>query len=126
MFVDENRQVLPPSDTPLPDLEPQPKELTLDEEDLPPLILEHPTPPIVSPDGWDCKKLVSGDWPLKLIRELDTPDFIEPGPYRLIHLDGSEQNIEHWIDFPTVYAGEEICVKVGGRGNESGTIYEAN
>ena len=112
--------------------EPKPGEAIPSQTEVPALpetettaILASPIPPSECPEGWIGEKIDEGEWPLQVIRDLTDPDNLE-GPFKLIHRDGSVQTFETWDEFPTVYPGEEICVKNGGRGNNhGGTIYEA-
>lgn len=60
---------------------------------------------------WDCAPIPKGSWLTQELRVRGAPG-IDPGPYKIIHSDGSVQKFETYDELPNlVYPGEEFCIK---------------
>lgn len=65
----------------------------------------------VESEGFDCEPIPKDSWLIQELRVRGTPG-IDPGPYKIIHLDGSVQYFQKYGQLPNlVKPGEEFCIK---------------
>jgi hypothetical protein len=69
-----------------------------------------PTPELPGYFDWDCEPIPKGSWLFQELRIRGVPG-IDPGPYIVIHKDGSQQYFDNLEDLPDlVYPDESFCI----------------
>ena len=65
----------------------------------------------VDTKNWDCSPIPEGSWLTNELRKRGEPG-IDPGPYKIIHLNGTVHDFQEYGDLPNlVYPGQEFCIK---------------